>query len=713
MEEEDCASESTTLDALPENVTPQDSQPRNAFDAMSSVGKKRKDDQRGHRIASESWGILSDNINDARSSKSSKCKHCRTVVKHGGKADRVVKHLQNCEKANDYVKSLPEERITPHLKQNYLGTNGEGGVQRDIKGYGVRGMTQTEKIRFRKLMAMYFYTTGTAFERIENPYLTAALQLLRADVSIPNRKDLSGASLNDAFEAVSLNANKVIQDESYGSTLISDGWSDVNMASIINYLSASTDHTIFIEALTASKINHTGEFLAADIKRVIDSLKSNICGVCTDNTAANKKAWAILKKDHFPQKFFYGCAAHALHLIVKSLFGVKQQADGTWKGDNMVGFPFGTLVELHLNCVDLTKFFKNHHSHRAVLMELQKQAKLRTLPLPGETRWGTISKNFIAVMESERLIHGILTNPTFLREGTLKQRARKEQVRDIISHPELLPRLEKAIELLKNIDMFIVMFQSDKVFLSDVYNCFQVLNGSFESDIFTPEERAWAKKVVAARFDFLCIPAHGLTARLDPRYMHLDTVLVREKHDKLICEMSLDGTPVPEDIQLLRYTELEDLDLHVQRMKSTNGIPWKVMLKPLVNIKKWWSTKGTMWPNLKPIALTLFSLVPSAGSAERNFSTFGFIHSKLRNRLGSETVAKLVFIKQNGGFVNLLHDVTTAGKTADHAAHVMARECSNIDDDDDTAMDIVYLLNSSDDSEDEPSAEEESDVEDM
>lgn len=372
----------------------------------------------------------------------------------------------------------------------------------------------------------------------------------------------------------------------------------------------------------------------------------------------------------------------------------------------MVGFPFGELVDLHLKCVELTKFFKNHHSHRAALLELQKQAKLRTLPLPGETRWGTISKNFIAVKDSERIIHNMLTNPAFVREGTAKQKRKKAEVKDIISHPDLLPLLEKAIELLKNIDKFIVQFQSDKTFLSDVYNCFDVLKNSFEADIFTPEERDWAKKVVADRFDFLGVPAHGMAARLDPRYRHCGNARLREEFDILVCEHSTDGLAVSEELQTRRYEELLEFDDYVQKMKEGNLLPWKALTRlPPTNIKKWWSTKGSMWPTLQSIALLLFSLVPSAASAERNFSTFGFVHSKLRNRLGADTVAKLVFIKQNSNYIKLL-----GGQAPVNRGGVAKAVTMEVDGDgDDDGEDVIHVIDSSD----ERSSEEEDESSDV
>jgi hAT family C-terminal dimerisation region len=50
---------------------------------------------------------------------------------------------------------------------------------------------------------------------------------------------------------------------------------------------------------------------------------------------------------------------------------------------------------------------------------------------------------------------------------------------------------------------------------------------------------------------------------------------------------------------------------------------------------------------MQQIALKVFSLATSSAASERNFSTFGFVHSKLRNCLTAENVKKLVYIKTN------------------------------------------------------------------
>jgi hAT family C-terminal dimerisation region len=45
------------------------------------------------------------------------------------------------------------------------------------------------------------------------------------------------------------------------------------------------------------------------------------------------------------------------------------------------------------------------------------------------------------------------------------------------------------------------------------------------------------------------------------------------------------------------------------------------------------------------LELKVFSVASSSAASERNFSSVGFIHSKLRNCLGQYTVEKLVYVK--------------------------------------------------------------------
>ena len=115
------------------------------------------------------------------------------------------------------------------------------------------------------------------------------------------------------------------------------------------------------------------------------------------------------------------------------------------------------------------------------------------------------------------------------------------------------------------------------------------------------------------------------------------------------------------DIEATGYTEFtvftskkfgqkESVNLFIElvkfRQKSSpynNETIWlsSTNLNPFI----WWQS----WPNseLQQLAIKILSIPTSSAAAERNFSTFGFIHNKIRNRLQNERVKKLVYIYGN------------------------------------------------------------------
>ncbi|VFQ60062.1 unnamed protein product [Cuscuta campestris] len=61
----------------------------------------------------------------------------------------------------------------------------------------------------------------------------------------------------------------------------------------------------------------------------------------------------------------------------------------------------------------------------------------------------------------------------------------------------------------------------------------------------------------------------------------------------------------------------------------------------------WWATYGSETPELAEIAKKVLSQPISSSSAERNWSTYSYIHNVKRNRLNSKRADKLVFIHSN------------------------------------------------------------------
>jgi hypothetical protein len=100
----------------------------------------------------------------------------------------------------------------------------------------------------------------------------------------------------------------------------------------------SPEQCLFLESVSTGEQIHTADWIAQDIERVIRHYSStSIVGAVTDNTAANKKAWKQLEAT-FPSRYFMGCCAHGLRLLVKDVFA----ATKTKKSDDLEAtYPVG------------------------------------------------------------------------------------------------------------------------------------------------------------------------------------------------------------------------------------------------------------------------------------------------------------------------------------------------------------------------------------
>lgn len=126
-----------------------------------------------------------------------------------------------------------------------------------------------------------------------------------------------------------------------------------------------------------------------------------------------------------------------------------------------------TINQLQGNC-----FFVNHHVPRARLKKTLKVEKLNNLVQPAPTRWGTISACFKSLTAADNVLKGILSQRDFVNEGTANQEAKSTEIKNIITDPEFVIKLDECIRILKPIDVYIKIFQSDAAPCSEVYRCF-------------------------------------------------------------------------------------------------------------------------------------------------------------------------------------------------------------------------------------------------
>jgi hypothetical protein len=608
-----------------------------------AVGRKSK--KRG-RPTSEIWLMFTD---DARPqlAKSSTCKHCKMQITHHRKSETAKLHLVNCYP----FRQLMDDKESADRPDWYDNKK----PAREVKPPPVFGnlppMSESEIVSFQVAIALFFYATGTAFERVENRFLLEAIRMLRPDLKLlPTRKMLATILLDMCHAALLAKVDQYLT----GATmcLTTDAWSNINGDPIINYMAVSPGRTLFLESVPTGQQGHDAEFIAKDITRVIKgNSKTTFAGVVTDNTSANKKAWKTLKET-FPSTYFQGCNTHGLHLLVKDVFGAtKTRKAGSNTPTFPDGYKFEALQVFVDGCRDVVKFFRNHHAPKAQLQSLQTTTGACALARAGSTRWGSIQAMLQSLLDSERHLREAVTAGDFI-QGTAPQ---KEQtsVYAIVTDDGFVESLKKSLAILRAIDRLIVKYQSDKVPISELTPDFNGLPVEFakllRDNVITDEEQVCLCTLAARRYNFMYGEAYGLSYLLDPRFLG-ETMSWQTRCDLenlLVNTPADDTTPVDDRRKELVSLEYARFKIAAEKEREQNSPQFRTLAKLEMTPLQWWLADGSDYPLLKPIATKLFSMATSTAASERNFSTMGFVHSKLRNRLAPQRVEKLVFIISN------------------------------------------------------------------
>jgi len=224
------------------------------------------------RKASDCWEIAfgsSRALAIVKAEKQTACTHCGIIVSHHKKSEAVTSHLKKCRvyknalitKQNEISPSFMQVPVQRILKDD------------DISRFTVPVMKGPEQEAVHKSLAMFFYNSGTPFQRVEDPYLRRSFELARPGLKLPNRKRLAGDLLDDAYNHVASRVKAQITDVRMSGALCSDGSEDVNGSSITNFNFISGGKNYFIEQTHDGGVTHDAEFVAAEWERVKNTLE--------------------------------------------------------------------------------------------------------------------------------------------------------------------------------------------------------------------------------------------------------------------------------------------------------------------------------------------------------------------------------------------------------------------------------------------------------
>jgi len=329
-----------------------------------------------------------------------------------------------------------------------------------------------------------------------------------------------------------------------------------------------------------------------------------------------KTAWKLIE-EKFPHISTNGCAAHAVNLLIKDLAGTNDNAKTIKEAEKVI------------------KFFKNHHIVKAKLDEKRKVANIpRGLSMPVATRWMSLF-NALTNLHSLKYVIIQLVDEEYDTFKDINPKSNSKTVLDLIKSANFWTRLQtfmKEIEFPTNV---IGKLEGDGSPLSSVYHYFNQMYQKFENNKNIQD-------IIKKRLEFIYTPSIGLAYILAPKHAAEGFFFEDDKIEIMSSagEFAMKINPViVEKVQEQIISFVGEMSRLPQKHKD---------LLYKMTARNYWNIIGReKFPELYQIAQPICEMICSSATAERVWSTFRFIHSRLRNRLTNEHVKKLVFIYTN------------------------------------------------------------------
>jgi hypothetical protein len=378
------------------------------------------------------------------------------------------------------------------------------------------------------------YMNALPFLLVEDPSFWALFAMVAPALRLPSRHKLSGPLLDQVHGNVRKHAIVRIKAKKLVS-IVTDGWSDTNRSSIINFVVVAPGMpSVFWTSIATGAEKHTGEYVAEQLEAVLldveNTTKAKVVGILTDNASAQIKAWEIIERQPNRKSVLGGgCAAQGLNLIIEDVFknsGMKKVKDDALEIISFVRDHYGLLDEFRKRQKKL----------------VPKKDRRFGLRIPVPTRWYSIHASLRSLLENrlvlEELFVGGYGEELVDRYGaTARQWARlKPVMRHFTEDTMLWDQVAELVALLEPVVHCIRALESDKEPPSRVYERFKwLLTHRAYADRGGGDPTAKQKLFVDAiedRWKFIHTNAMGIAFLLDPT-VSIDHFLAGDKRKSI------------------------------------------------------------------------------------------------------------------------------------------------------------------------------------
>ena len=490
------------------------------------------------------------------------------------------------EQEDDDGKSFPSVTFQPPSKNMKSSAS--------VSSYFV-ATTAKERKAFDLQIATMIYATNSPARLAEHPEFKKLVTMLHPGYTPPSRIAVGDILLNEVYDEKFTVCKEKVKGKSVSMEL--DGWSNIHKEPVVCCsITTYEGDTFLTSTIDTQDEKHTGDNIEAiaeaAIKRVEDELGCKVKSFVTDNAANMKKCRSQLEDSH--PVITYPCSAHVADRLAKDV----DTSD----------------VKSHI--VQIAKYFKSHHLPNA----WYKQEGGKALSLPIAIRWNSVNDCMQAYVDNWAILVKVVESHPEEIDSEIR-----EKILDITLKRQATEYLSK----MKPIAVALDRLQADKCHLSDAVVIWKELAESFDDIEMSLSD---SKKLVS-RMKIALTPAHFLAYLLDPRYNgspHLSSEEIDTAMNYLADH---------------HYAALQAVINYRAKASPFGSYMFKPEVLSGTDPFAWWQSQASMLDeHILSLVEQLFTARASTAGIERIFSTFGLVHSKLRNRLQTEKAGKLVFL---------------------------------------------------------------------
>lgn len=452
-------------------------------------------------------------------------------------------------------------------------------------------------------IARYFYSTNTPFSHADSAEFKNMCSMLRPGFKPPSSRKLADELLDEVHNSVMSDAKERLKNAYLSMSL--DGWSNVHNEPVV-CCSVTTEYgeSFLVKTIDTSGNAHTSEYLKTIALEAIEETEklfdAKVTSFVTDNTGNVAKMRRLLEENPTRSIIQYGCSAHILHLLASD-----------------VQIP-GILEQI----VKVIKYFRNTHLPAA----WYKQAKGKRLITPQQVRWNTASDAIESYLENRGILVQLCQD---------KKEFIDKDIFRIVNDINITINAKDFLQRMKPIAVSLDRMQRDGATISVAVEVWKKL----ENDL--NEQPANVLKQFKKRKEMALTPAHYLANFCDHRFRgsHLSN---EEKQAAFEYLQTLNPEFIPIIMAMSTGSNPFPVYLFGPHFQTTPPMTWWKSVN-LIDAEKYFR-----WTELQEEFLCMCSKLLTAVAAtaglERIFSTFGLVHSKLRNKLGTEKAGKLTFM---------------------------------------------------------------------